>query len=83
MSTFAEYQRQRDLAAYRKTIKQWGVFQHSSGPQGGYVVRSVDENGRATDLKNYGSQTPLKVFKRESAAQRFADKLNREGKPYA
>jgi hypothetical protein len=53
--------------------KTFGVFVHSTGPQGGHVVRAI-----------YGGWTPnpysaaqaLRIFKSERGAQNHADKLN-------
>lgn len=51
----------------------YGVFLHSSGRQGGYVVRSKRDGSYASP---YNSQRPQREFRRESDAQRYADKLN-------
>jgi hypothetical protein len=53
--------------------KTYGVFVHSSGKNGGYVVRTM-YNGWTPSP--YSSSLVLRAFRRESAAQRHADNLN-------
>lgn len=54
-------------------VRTFGVFLHSTGESGGYVVRSLID-GRAA--APYGDESPVAIRKRESAAQRVADGLN-------
>ena len=53
--------------------KTYGVFAHSSGPNGGYVVRTLRNGWVAAP---YSATDALRVFKREAIARRHADKLN-------
>lgn len=57
-------------AKHRPSKAGYGVFQHSSGPQGGFVVRTMDRL-----LDPYHTMKPVRVFKREADAQRHANKL--------
>jgi hypothetical protein len=52
----------------------YGVFLHSSGELGGYVVRTIYKGWTPAP---YSSRTAVRTFKRESAAQTYADKLNK------
>ena len=54
-------------------VKTYGVYVHSSGASGGYVVRT-----RYNDWcpSPYCGLTPVAVYKTEKAAQRKADSLN-------
>lgn len=56
----------------------WGVFPHAADRQvtgRGYVVREVDELGRALDERNYGGMVAPRVYRREAAAERQAARL--------
>jgi len=55
--------------------KQFGVFLHSSGAQGGYVVRTM-HNGWAP--APYSKAKPVHTYRANQAklAQKMADKLN-------
>jgi hypothetical protein len=55
-------------------VKDYAVYLHSSVKQGGYVVRTRHDGSAAAP---YLRAQPVKVFKRESAAQAHADKLNK------
>ena len=50
----------------------YGIFQHSSGPQGGYVAREMIGG---VSYAPYHAATALKVYKRRADAERYADKL--------
>jgi hypothetical protein len=50
----------------------YGVFQHSSGPQGGYVARPMYDGWAPAP---YSKVTPLFVYKRRADAERRADRL--------
>jgi len=70
--------RDMDRAADRehKRTAVYGVFQHSSGIEGGYVSRE----GWKTDTGHsfpspYSAQIPIKVFRRKADAERHADIL--------
>ncbi len=52
----------------------YGVFLHSTGKSGGYVVRTIYSSGRAANP--YNNASPMRTFKRKNAAQNYADKLN-------
>lgn len=54
------------------------VVMHSSGPEAGYVVRTAYLQADQTWwIPNpYGNAVPVRIFQRESAAQKLADKLN-------
>ncbi len=52
----------------------YGVYQHSSGPQGGFVVKE-QQDGRVVHGHLYDHATPVKVFRHKAPAQRYADKL--------
>ena len=55
----------------------FGVYQHSSGPQGGFIPRTRYDGWAPAP---YSQATPVKVYKRLSAAERHCDRLNgREG----
>lgn len=71
-----ERERERERETKAKTV--YGVFQHSSGPQGGYVVRSGErrEDGTYYFAMPYQHETPLSVSKSQKLAQRDADKRN-------
>lgn len=59
-------------------MRRWGVFPHAVARQvtgRGHVVREVDEHGDALDGYNYGGIRPLKVYRREHAADRFVARL--------
>ncbi len=58
----------------REGIISYGVYQHSSGPQGGFVVKEL-ENGRVVHGHLYDGATAVKLFRHKAPAQRFADKL--------
>lgn len=51
----------------------YGVYLHSSGEQGGYVVRTMWDGWCP---KPYSHAKPLRVYKRKSAAEKYADRLN-------
>jgi hypothetical protein len=53
--------------------KTYGVFVHSSGRDGGYVVRTVFNGWTPSP---YSTEQALRIFKREASAQRDADKRN-------
>jgi len=53
---------------------RYAVIQHSSGPCGGYVVRTMYDGWIPSP---YRADDAVKVYRRESAAQAHADKLNR------
>jgi hypothetical protein len=55
------------------TMKTYGVFQHSSGPQGGFVVRTLHDGWVASP---YNAADAVATYKRENAAQQYADKRN-------
>ena len=57
-------------------VKTFGVFEHSSGPQGGFVVRTIYDGWCPYP---YSNSEPVKVYQREHAAQRYADHLNDNG----
>jgi hypothetical protein len=71
-----ERERERERADKAKRI--YGVFQHSSGAQGGYVTRRGEklDDGRLYFPSPYGDQTPKYVSKSEKIADRKADQLN-------
>ncbi len=52
---------------------RYAVVLHSSGEQGGFVVRTMYGGWIPAP---YSSTVPEAVYKREAAAQRYADKLN-------
>ncbi len=54
--------------------KTYGVFVHSSGKVGGYVVRT-QYNGWTPSP--YDSSQALRVFERESSAQQAAGRMER------
>jgi hypothetical protein len=56
-------------------IISYGVYQHSSGPQGGFVVKEL-EDGRVVHGHLYDAATPVATYRHKAPAQRFADKLN-------
>ncbi|HKB40461.1 MAG TPA: hypothetical protein VKD72_28815 [Gemmataceae bacterium] len=58
---------------YTKESFTFGVFVHSTGPQGGIVVRTMI-NGEAA--APYRAEDALRVYKRKVFAQRYADRLN-------
>ena len=55
--------------------KTFGVFLHSSGPQGGYVVRTMYGGWCPAQ---YSDQKPVHTYRatQEKLAQKMADKLN-------
>ena len=60
-------------------VRTYGVFPHSSGPEGGFVVRTMlDGTAAAPYLHAVPVRLPggVAVFKREKTAQRCADRLN-------
>lgn len=48
----------------------YAVVQHSSGPQGGYVVRPMPL------MAPYRNVRPERTYRRRRDAERYADKLN-------
>jgi hypothetical protein len=54
-------------------MKTFGVYLHSSGTQGGYVVRTMRDGTAAAP---YLHVRPVHTYKREYLAQLMADKLN-------
>lgn len=56
----------------------FGIYQHSSGPQGGFVVRTLHptSDGRMAACNPYSHMEPMKEYKTELGAQTFCDKLN-------
>lgn len=52
----------------------FGVYQHSSGPAGGFVVRTRYDDWCPAP---YNKVTPLKVEADQDTAQAYADALNR------
>jgi len=71
-----EREREREREAKAKRV--YGVFEHSSGPQGGYVVRIGErlDDGSLYFPMPYQHTTPKAISKSEKLAQRQADKLN-------
>lgn len=53
--------------------KDYGVYLHSSGAYGGYVVRTRYDGWCPAPYKH---AEPVKVYQHEKAAQKWADKLN-------
>jgi hypothetical protein len=53
--------------------KSYGVFQHSSGLNGGFVVRTIYGDWTPSP---YSTEQALRTFKSERGAQNHADKLN-------
>lgn len=53
--------------------EDFAVFQHSSGPAGGYVVRSRTDGTAAAP---YRDAEPVRVSRDAAACQRWADSLN-------
>lgn len=70
----ARQERERE----EKARTMYVVVQHSSGAQGGYVVRRAtkSEDGSLYVPSPYTDATPKAVSKSEKLAQRQADKLN-------
>lgn len=61
------------------TDHRWAVVPHAErgAPTGrGYVVRSYAQ-GQCTDTYDYGGICPIKLYARQCAAQREADRLTR------
>lgn len=58
----------------RKAV--WGVFQHSSGPQGGFVAREGwrNDDGSTHYPTPYNTTRPLKEYKRQSDADKDANR---------
>jgi hypothetical protein len=73
--------RLRALERDEKARQRYGVFVHSSGAAGGYVVRTgyLQPDGSVCWPSPYKGRQPVngKVYRRERAAQQAADKLNR------
>ena len=57
----------------KEETKEFGVFQHSSGELGGFVVRTIYDGWTPAP---YRTEDAVITFKRESSAQHQADKLN-------
>lgn len=71
-----ERERERERETKARTV--YGVFQHSSGAQGGYVVRSGErrDDGSLYFAMPYQHVEPVAVSKSQKLAQRKADQLN-------
>jgi hypothetical protein len=54
----------------------WGVFQHSSGPSGGFVAREGwrEDDGSTHYPTPYRDVRPLKEYKRQSDADKDANR---------
>jgi hypothetical protein len=63
----------RDIPVRKPHAITYCVVQHSTGPQGGYVVRTAVDGWIAAP---YSQAEKLAEYKRESAAQKLADRLN-------
>lgn len=56
-----------------ETVKDYGIYLHSSGESGGYVVRTRYDGWCPAP---YSDASPIAVYKRLHAAEKYADKLN-------
>lgn len=71
-------ERERERARAEKASTVHVVVQHSSGVQGGYVVRTGTkrEDGSIYVASPYTDVRPVAVSKSQKLAQKKADKLN-------
>lgn len=71
-------ERERERERERKAKTVYGVFVHSSGPNGGYVTRTgtTREDGSYYFDPPYRDAKPVAVSKSRKLADRKADKLN-------
>ena len=71
-------ERERERAREEKARTVYGVFVHSSGKDGGYVVRSGSkrDDGGYYFPSPYGDADPIAVATSQKIAQKKADKLN-------
>jgi len=59
--------------------KWWGIFDHQRAGRSthtGYVVRECTPTGEAFDRFNYGNAEAVRLYKRQTAAERAARKMN-------
>lgn len=70
-----ERQKERDREHKKQAV--WGVFQHSSGAEGGYVAREgwTKDDGEYGFSSPYSQQTPIHVYKRQHDAEKHAERL--------
>lgn len=54
-------------------VVTYGVFLHSSGEQGGWVVRTMYDGWTPAP---YSHAEPVATYKRMYAAEKYADRLN-------
>jgi len=69
---------EKDRAREHRAQAVYGVFVHSSGSQGGYVVREGNtRDGQSNWYPSpYSGASPVKEYHQRSAAQKHADRLN-------
>lgn len=71
-------EREKERAREERERTVYGVFQHSSGKDGGYVVRTGEKraDGSYYFPQPYQDARPIAVGKSKAAAQKKADKMN-------
>jgi hypothetical protein len=71
-------QREKERKKQERASTLYGVFVHSSGANGGYVVRSgyKRDDGSVRWPEPYNSKSPVKTYSNQKVAQKHADRLN-------